>query len=104
MLIRIFYACSNPLFYGGESGIRSGVFDPYHAKAKKCSYAFFYACSNPLIMAERVGFEPTNGINRYTISSRAPSTRLGHLSINIISVYLSKTPVKEPVIPQPIFH
>ena len=26
------------------------------------------------MMAERVGFEPTNGVNRYTISSRAPST------------------------------
>ena len=26
------------------------------------------------VMAERVGFEPTNGVNRYTISSRAPST------------------------------
>ncbi len=23
MLIRIFYACSNPLFYGGEGGIRT---------------------------------------------------------------------------------
>ena len=25
-------------------------------------------------MAERVGFEPTDGVNHHTISSRAPST------------------------------
>jgi hypothetical protein len=57
MLIRIFLRLFESFIYGGESGIRS-VFDPYHAKAKKCLYAFFYACSNPLFMAERVGFAP----------------------------------------------
>jgi hypothetical protein len=32
-------------------------------------------------VAERVGFEPTEGVNPHTISSRAPSTGLGHLSM-----------------------
>lgn len=30
--------------------------------------------------AERVGFEPTVGINLHSISNRAPSTGLSHLS------------------------
>ena len=32
-------------------------------------------------MAERKGFEPLNGLTRYTISNRAPSARLSHLSM-----------------------
>ena len=31
-------------------------------------------------LAEKEGFEPSNGFTRYTISSRAPSTKLGDFS------------------------
>ena len=33
-------------------------------------------------LAEKEGFEPSNGFTRYTISSRAPSTKLGDFSIS----------------------
>ena len=74
MLIRIFLRLFESFNYGGGGGIRSGVFDPYHAKAKKCLYAFFYACSNPLIMAEGVGFEPTEPAKAQRFSRPPPST------------------------------
>ena len=32
-------------------------------------------------MAERVGFDPTRRLPAYLISSQAPSTELGHLSM-----------------------
>ena len=52
--------------------------------------------------AEKVGFEPTNGFTRYTISSRAPSTKLGDFSLaacskieqNYISILLEYCQVK----------
>ena len=33
--------------------------------------------------AEKEGFEPSNGFTRYTISSRAPSTKLGDFSTSL---------------------
>ena len=56
MLIRIFYARSNPLLWRRER-IRSGVFGPYHARAKN-AHTHFYARSNPLFMAEREDSNP----------------------------------------------
>ena len=38
-------------------------------------------------MAERVGFEPTTGLPLYGISSAAPSTGLGDLSVRASRVY-----------------
>ena len=34
----------------------------------------------PFSVAEKVGFEPTNRFTGYTISNRAPSTKLGDFS------------------------
>ena len=36
------------------------------------------------ILAEKEGFEPSNPFTGYTISSRAPSTKLGDFSISLI--------------------
>ena len=38
-------------------------------------------------MAERVGFEPTRRFPAYLISSQAPSTELGHLSMLLGLIY-----------------
>lgn len=43
------------------------------------------------LMAERAGFEPANELPHYMISSHAPSTKLGHLSIVLIQLLLATT-------------
>ena len=43
-----------------------------------------------MIMAEKEGFEPSNRVNGYTISSRAPSAKLGDFSTYFYSVFAAE--------------
>ena len=53
-----------------------------HFKNKKATARVAYL----FLMAEMVGFEPTNGFLRYTLSKRAPSTTRTHLHYNLVEV------------------